>query len=119
MLFSVCTSYRTRPKSSVVVCPVPEITARTVDAEEARRCGLVRRVVPAGELLEAALDEAEALARCAPDSVAMTKELLWRTSGLPVGLALDLAASANVFARTSPDMKEGLAAFFDKRKPRW
>ena len=62
---------------------------------------------------------AEALARCAPDSVAMTKELLWRTSGLPVGLALDLAASANVFARTSPDMKEGLAAFFDKRKPRW
>jgi len=68
---------------------------------------------------EQAAAEAAALGRGAPGALALTKDLLWRTSGLALEPAMELAAQVNTFARTSPDMKEGLDAFFGGRKPKW
>lgn len=95
------------------------LSGRTLAAEEARAAGLVHRVVPEVELLPEALRLAASLAQGAPSSLALTKELLWHTSGLPMDRALHLARVLNVFARTSPDMQEGLGAFFEKRRPSW
>ncbi|MEW5764745.1 MAG: enoyl-CoA hydratase/isomerase family protein [Acidobacteriota bacterium] len=95
------------------------LTGRTLTAEEAREAGLVHRVLPSDRLTEEALAVAENLASGAPSSLALTKELLWHTSGLPTGSALSLAETVNVFARTTPDMQEGLSAFFAKRRPSW
>lgn len=95
------------------------LSGRPLSAEEARSVGLVHRVVPEEELLPEAVRLAASLAEGAPSSLALTKELLWHTSGLPVERALHLARVLNVFARTSPDMREGLDAFFEKRSPSW
>jgi methylglutaconyl-CoA hydratase len=95
------------------------LSGRALTAEEACAAGLVHRVVPEEELLPAAVRMAASLAEGAPSSLALTKELLWHTSGLPVERALHLARVLNVFARTSPDMREGLDAFFEKRSPSW
>jgi len=95
------------------------LSGRALTAEEACAAGLVHRVVPEEELLPAAVRMAASLAEGAPSSLALTKELLWHTSGLPVERALHLARVLNVFARTGPDMREGLDAFFEKRSPTW
>ena len=95
------------------------LTGRLFDAEEARSIGLVNRVVPAESLIDEAVAFAEKIATGAPASLSLTKELLWHTSGMPMESALDLAARTNVFARQNPEMHEGLAAFLEKRKPKW
>jgi len=95
------------------------LTGRTLKAEEAREAGFVSRVVPDGDLLDEAVKTASQVASNAPSAVALTKELLWHTSGLPVGDALGLASRLNVYARSNPEMREGLSAFFEKRKPQW
>lgn len=95
------------------------LTGQPVPAETAERWGLVFRIVPRENLVEEAVSLGRQLAAGAPSALALTKELLWRTSGMPVGTALDLAADANVFARCNPDVREGLDAFFNKRSPGW
>ncbi len=95
------------------------LTGRTLDAEEAKRLGFVLRVVPSGELLYEAIGTAERVAFNAPGALALTKELLWNTSGMSLEGALKLASRLNVLARRNPEMREGLSAFFAKRKPEW
>lgn len=95
------------------------LTGKTLNAEEARGAGFVSRVVPNGDLLDEAIKTASKVASNAPSAVALTKELLWHTSGLPVGEALEVASRLNVYARSNPEMREGLTAFFEKRKPQW
>lgn len=95
------------------------LTGRVFDADEALRLGLVNRIAPAESLVEEAVAFAGEIASAAPSSLSLTKELLWHTSGMPVEAALDLAGRTNVFARQNRDMHEGLAAFLEKRKPKW
>ncbi len=95
------------------------LTGRIYSADEARALGLVSRLAPAGGVVEEALAEAHRLASGAPEALALTKELLLRTSGLPLGQALDAAAAANVLAREGAAMQEGLDAFFARRRPAW
>ena len=95
------------------------LTADMVDAERALTMGLINRVVPAGELMDAAYDFAERIAANAPLAVFATKQ------STVEGLALDLvsaydnetAHSDRVFA--TEDAKEGPRAFAEKRPPRW
>jgi len=95
------------------------LSGELVDAQTAYRMGLANRVVPVGESVAAALDWAAQLAENSPTSLALTKELLASYYGMGLEDALRQAATAGAWIRQSEDLKEGLEAFFEKRKPRF
>ncbi|MBB3459389.1 enoyl-CoA hydratase/carnithine racemase [Rhizobium sp. BK313] len=88
-----------------------------ISAEEAYRCGLVNRVVPVGEALNAALELATAIAKNAPITIRRMKETAVKSSGLPLAAALRLDEGLNPYL--SEDRKEGARAYVEKREPRW
>lgn len=90
-----------------------------VDAREAERIGLVNKVFPDAELMDAALAFARKIADGAPLSVQAIKRLVHTGLGQDLGTALDMVASEMTVIRTSEDHKEALAAFKEKRKPRF
>ncbi|PCC67372.1 short chain enoyl-CoA hydratase [Nannocystis exedens] len=93
------------------------LTGDTIDAAEAARIGLVNRVLPAAELLPAALATARKIAEMGPVAVAEAKRVLHAGAGLPLAQAnaLEIEAFAGLF--DTADQKEGMAAFLGKRKP--
>lgn len=95
------------------------LTGRMMDAAEAERCGLVSRVVPAGELLEEALKAAAKIADFSLPSVMMAKEAVNRAyeTTLAEGLRFERRLFHSLFALD--DQKEGMAAFAEKRKPKF
>ncbi|ADR37447.1 enoyl-CoA hydratase/isomerase family protein [Oceanithermus profundus] len=90
-----------------------------VDAATAYRMGLVNRVAAAGESVDEALAWAARLAENAPSSLALTKQLLASFYGMGLEDALRYAAAAGAWIRQSEDLREGLDAFFEKRRPRF
>ena len=92
------------------------LTARTVDAAEALRIGLVDRVVPAGGALEAAIEACGRYGAVAPLSIAATRRMLGR---LPPDLDGALAVESDVQATLglSEDHQEARRAFLEKRAP--
>jgi 2-(1,2-epoxy-1,2-dihydrophenyl)acetyl-CoA isomerase len=90
-----------------------------VDAAEALRIGLVSRVVPASELLTEARSLADRLAAGAPLATALTKGALQRALTIDLDEALDGEAKLQGIADASADHAEGLAAFRQKRNPRF
>jgi methylglutaconyl-CoA hydratase len=95
------------------------LTGRILDAAEARAIGLVTRVVPAEELLTGARELAATLIANSPGGVLATKRLLVRASEAEIDRRIELAVAESVAIRSTPDFREGLAAFLEKRKPRW
>ncbi len=93
------------------------LTGELVDAATAYRMGLASRVVPPGRAVEEAVAWAGRIAENAPASLALTKELLASFYGMGLEDALRYAAAAGAWIRQSADLEEGLAAFFEKRKP--
>jgi enoyl-CoA hydratase len=91
------------------------LTARLMDANEAERSGLVSRVVPAAELLNAALEVASLIAGFSTPSVMMAKEAVNRAyeSPLSEGILFERRGFHSLFATL--DQKEGMAAFIEKR----
>lgn len=94
-------------------------TARRIDAEEAVRLGLVDRMVPAGEALDAALALAREILPNGPLALRLAKQAVDRGSALNLasGLAFEQACYAQVIP--TKDRLEGLAAFREKRPPRF
>lgn len=95
------------------------LTARLISAAEACAWGLVTEVVAPEQLLSRTRRLAAELARNSPSSLRATKQLL---QDLPIyarSEALSMAAKANAALRATPDFREGLAAFLEKRPPRW
>lgn len=94
-------------------------TARRLGAEEAGQLGLVNRVVPAGQALEAALGLAREILPNGPIALRMAKRAI--SHGLDLDLASGLALEESCYAQIIPtrDRLEGLAAFREKRKPRY
>jgi 2-(1,2-epoxy-1,2-dihydrophenyl)acetyl-CoA isomerase len=90
-----------------------------VDAGEALRLGLVSRVVPGDRLLTEAHGLAERLADGAPLALALTKEALQRAATIDLDEALEGEAKLQGIAGASSDHAEGLAAFREKRPPRF
>jgi len=90
-----------------------------IDAERARKIGLVNRVVAQDDLMSEALKFAESVLQGAPGAVKQTKrlidELWWRSVKQDVNLALKY----HMEARESAEAREGIAAFNEKRKPNW
>jgi enoyl-CoA hydratase len=93
------------------------LTGRTMDAQEAERCGLVARVVPAADLLAEAMKAAESIAAMSLPSVLMAKESVNRAfeMSLAEGVRFERRLFQSLFA--TQDQKEGMAAFAEKRKP--
>lgn len=94
-------------------------TGRRLDAAEARDIGLADRVVPAGAARDEALAIAAAIARNSPVAVRAAKRALRLGNGVPLDAGLDLEENAWRTAVLSPDRREGIAAFNEKRKPVW
>jgi len=94
-------------------------TGRRLDAAEARDIGLADRVVPAGAARDEALAIAAAIARNSPVVVRAAKRALRLGNGVPLDAGLDLEENAWRTAVLSPDRREGIAAFNEKRKPVW
>ena len=95
------------------------LTGRMMGAEEAERSGLVARVVPAAELIEAAVRVAGEIARHSPIATRLAKEAVNRAyeSSLAEGLLYERRAFQALFA--TADQKEGMAAFLEKRPPKF
>ena len=93
------------------------LTGAPISATEAERIGLVTRVVPAAELMTAARALADKLARSAP--IAMRYILDAVNRGLEMSTAEASALEATLFglAMATDDMREGTAAFLEKRAP--
>ena len=90
-----------------------------VDATEALRLGLVSSVVPADQLLAEAHELAQRLADGAPLALALTKGALQRSATIDLDEALEGEATLQGIAGASADHAEGLAAFREKRAPRF
>jgi len=88
-------------------------------AERAKEIGLVNRVVAQNDLMPEALKFSASVLQGAPGAVAQTKrlidELWWRS----VKDDVDLALKYHMQARESDEAREGIAAFNEKRKPKW
>ena len=90
-----------------------------VPAEEARRIGLVNRVVPAGRAVDEALDLARRIASRSAVAVRMGKRSFNRQLGLPLPDAYEAAGRAMVENLLAEDAAEGIGAFVGKREPVW
>ena len=95
------------------------LTARMMDATEAERAGLVSRVVPADKLLDEALVAANQICAYSLPVVMAAKESVNRAyeSTLNEGILFERRAFHSLFA--TEDQKEGMAAFVEKRKPKF
>ncbi|HEY4133612.1 MAG TPA: enoyl-CoA hydratase [Alphaproteobacteria bacterium] len=93
------------------------LSGRMMDAAEAERVGLVSRVVPAAELLDEALKTAGKIALQSRTAALMVKESVNRAfeSSLAEGIRFERRLFQASFA--TPDQKEGMTAFMEKRKP--
>jgi enoyl-CoA hydratase len=95
------------------------LTGRQLDAEEALRWGLINHVVATGEGLAMATAIAEAVCAKGPLATASTKASAVETGWLPEEVAQVIEARYAQVVTRSADAKEGMAAFVDKRPPRF
>jgi enoyl-CoA hydratase/carnithine racemase len=88
-----------------------------MDAEEAERCGLAARVVPADKLMEETLAAAKKIAASSQLATMMNKEMVNAAFETPLhqGVRLERRLFHSLFA--FEDQKEGMSAFVEKRKP--
>ena len=97
-------------------------TGRLLPAAEAKEWGLVSRVVPDADLLPAGIEIGRGLAARSPLAVANAKRTLnaayWDGTAITAGLRLERETAAR-YGLTSADAHEGLAAFAEKRSPRY
>jgi len=87
-------------------------TGRVVEAEEALSMGLVSRVLPDGELIEACLDVAESMSRYSPYGLAMTKDVVW--ANLEVGsleAAIELEDRNQLMLGFTENLPDAIRAF--------
>ena len=95
------------------------LTARLIDASEALAMRLINQVVSPELLIIRAEELALQLCQNSPQSLEITKGLLARISSADLDAALDYACELNASVRSSEDCVEGVAAFLEKRDPRW
>lgn len=95
------------------------LLADIVDAAEALRIGLVNRVVPAEQLEQETLKLAERLAQGPTVAYGLAKTGLYQGLGMSLEDVLNMEARNQAIAVRTPDRAEGVAAFLEKRPPRF
>ncbi len=95
------------------------LTGRMMDAEEAERSGLVSRIVPAADLIDEAVKTAQTISDMSLPIAMMTKETVNRAyeTTLSEGVKFERRLFHSMFA--TEDQSEGMAAFAEKRKPKF
>ena len=93
------------------------IEAERIPAERCVELGLVNRTAPADELQDAVSEWAQALAERAPLSLAATKKAMRFAMDNDWASSYNLEAELQQVCKDSDDCVEGVAAFFEKRKP--
>ncbi|HYM32445.1 MAG TPA: enoyl-CoA hydratase [Candidatus Cybelea sp.] len=95
------------------------LTGRMMDAAEAERAGLVSRIVPGADLLDEAIKVATRIAEQSRPAVMIAKESVNRAyeTTLAEGIRFERRVFHSTFSLA--DQKEGMAAFVEKRKPRF
>lgn len=92
-------------------------TGRKIELAEAERWGLVNRIAPPDQVLDAGMQLAEEIAANAPLSLQRLKLTFRKAWGLPLHAAVRLDVGPDVYA--SQDRKEGARAYLEKRAPKW
>jgi|SRR6516164_9848437 len=92
------------------------LTGSPISASEALRVGLVNRVVPAGELMAEARKLADHLAKSAPVAMTYVISALNRGADMPFAAACQYEATLFGLVAATEDMREGTAAFLEKRR---
>jgi methylglutaconyl-CoA hydratase len=95
------------------------LTGRIIDAAEALRMGLITEITPPESLMDRAREIAAMLLAASPSAVAMTKRLLLNFDRVAIRAELEAAIEASADIRATPDFREGVAAFLEKRSPHW
>jgi enoyl-CoA hydratase len=93
------------------------LTGAHVPADEALRIGLVHRVVPAADLMTAARALAAQLAKSAPIAMRYIINAVNKGAEMPFAEACQYEATLFGLVASTDDMREGTAAFLEKRKP--
>ena len=93
------------------------LTGRRIGAEEAQRLGIVNKVAPSGEWLDAALELAEVVARRPPIAVRLGKQAVLAAEETALSAGLDHERRLYELAMATEDRVEGMTAFIEKRKP--
>jgi len=93
------------------------LTGAMIDAEEARRIGMINRVFPADVLWEETMKTAKKIASFGKASLKSVKECIERGYDVDLGSGCHVEADAFGLCMASPDGKEGMSAFLEKRKP--
>jgi 2-(1,2-epoxy-1,2-dihydrophenyl)acetyl-CoA isomerase len=88
-------------------------------AHQALELGLVTEVVPDGELMIRARHWAERLAAGPPIAIRITKRMMYKQLTMGLDNALEDAALGTMVANYTEDVKEGIAAFHEKRPPKF
>jgi methylglutaconyl-CoA hydratase len=94
------------------------LTARIFPAEEARALGLVNEVVAPESLMPKARELASVLLAHSPAGLLATKKLMVECQEQAIDRELSLAIQANAAVRSTPDFREGVASFLEKRPPK-
>ncbi len=95
------------------------MTGEPISAARAQELGLVSRVTPAAALLDTALSLAELIASNSPLAVRLSKELVTAAPDLTMDEAWARSDALSQQIMGSEDMREGLQAFAEKRRPNW
>ena len=95
------------------------VEAKRMPAQRALELGLVNRVVADDTVLDEALKWASELQMRAPLTLATTKRVMRAAMHASFDDVYRLEASSQAALLASDDCKEGIAAFFDKREPRF
>ena len=93
------------------------LLGRPFTAQEAQDAGIVSEVVPAEKLLDHAFQTATALAELPPESIRLTKRLMKQRYADALAATIDEETRIFTERLSSPEAKEAMSAFLEKRKP--
>jgi methylglutaconyl-CoA hydratase len=95
------------------------LTGRMFDAAHALRIGLINEIVQAEDLMNRARELAAQLMENSPASLQFTKRLLSAAARAQIDAQMEAAVRENAAIRSTPDFREGISSFLEKRKPHW